>query len=77
MNWRLLPASTFKILSSLVALETGVAADDHAIIKWDGITRYPSELNQDLDMRTAFRLSATPHYQQLARFIGPDLMHRI
>src|ERR1700743_3272845 len=34
---RFLPASTFKIFNSLVALETAVAPDDQLVIKWDGL----------------------------------------
>src|SRR5467141_1040175 len=36
----MLPASTFKIPNSLIALETGVVGDpDKDIFKWDGVTR--------------------------------------
>ena len=73
---RLIPASTFKVFNSLVALETGVIADQHAVIKWDGIARERKELNRDLDMQTAFRLSAVPHFQELARRIGPERMQK-
>ena len=71
---RLIPASTFKIFNSLVALETGVIADSSTIIEWDGIVRQREELNRDLDLQTAFRISAVPHYQELARRIGPERM---
>lgn len=73
---RRIPASTFKIFNSLVALETGVIADRHAVIEWDGITRERSELNRDLDLQTAFRLSAVPHFQELARRIGSERMQQ-
>jgi beta-lactamase class D len=71
-----IPASTFKIFSSLVALETGVIDDADAIIRWDGIVRGRTELNRDLDLKTAFNLSAVPHYQELVRRIGRDRMQR-
>ena len=32
-----LPASTFKIVSSLIGLQTGKISNDSMIIKWDGI----------------------------------------
>jgi len=67
---RLIPASTFKVFNSLVALETGVIADQHSVIEWDGVTRKRSTLNQDLDLQEAFRISAVPHFQELARRIG-------
>ena len=34
-----LPASTFKIVNSLIGLQTGKISDDSMVIKWDGITR--------------------------------------
>lgn len=73
---RRIPASTFKILNSMVALETGVVADEHTVIPWDGVVRFRAELNRDLDLATAFRLSAVPHFQRLARSIGPERMQR-
>lgn len=73
---RVLPASTFKIFSALVALETGVIADRHTIIRWDGVSRSRPEINRDLDLTQAFRLSAVPHFQQLVTRIGEDRMQR-
>jgi beta-lactamase class D len=70
----LIPASTFKIISALVALETGVIADAQAVIPWDSVTRDRPEINRDLDLQTAFRLSAVPHFQSLVRRIGPVRM---
>jgi beta-lactamase class D len=70
---RFLPASTFKIFNSLVALETAVAPDDQLIIKWDGIHRRPS-WDTDLNMRDAFKESCVPYYQEIARRIGPAKM---
>jgi beta-lactamase class D len=34
-----LPASTYKIFNSLVALETGAVRDETEVLKWDGIKR--------------------------------------
>ncbi len=72
----LLPASTFKIFSSLVALETGVIDGPDSIIKWDGVTHSREVLNQDLPLRQAFQVSAVPHYQYLVRRIGHERMQR-
>jgi beta-lactamase class D len=71
---RLLPASTFKILNSLIALETGVADGPGFTLAWDGVDRGGAEWNQDLDLATAFRVSAVWYYQELARRIGPERM---
>ena len=71
---RFLPASTFKIFNSLVALETAVASDDQLFIKWDGVVRDRAELNKDMTMREAFKVSNLPFYQEVARRIGPTRM---
>ncbi|MGJ3245167.1 MAG: class D beta-lactamase [Elainellaceae cyanobacterium] len=71
-----LPASTYKILNSLIALETGVIPDDLAILTWDGVERFVPAWNRDLNMRTAFSQSAVWFYQVLARRIGHDRMQQ-
>ncbi|WP_404872937.1 penicillin-binding transpeptidase domain-containing protein, partial [Klebsiella pneumoniae] len=38
-NQAFLPASTFKIPNSLIALDLGVVKDEHQVFKWDGQTR--------------------------------------
>ena len=72
----LIPASTFKIISALVALETGVIADAQTVIPWDSVVRDRPEINRDLDLQTAFRLSAVPHFQSLVRRIGSVRMQQ-
>lgn len=71
-----LPASTFKIINSLIGIETGRVKDSAAVIKWDGITRPIKEWNQNLTMEKAFEYSAVPWYQELARRIGRDTMQQ-
>ncbi len=69
-----LPASTFKIFSALFSLEAGVVSDKHALLKWDGVVRGRTETNTDLDLQSAFRVSAVPHFQELVRTIGAQRM---
>ena len=69
-----LPASTFKIVNSLIGLQTGVISSDSMIIKWDGVKRNVEEWNKDLSMYEAFRVSSVPYYQEVARRIGKDRM---
>jgi beta-lactamase class D len=69
-----LPASTFKIVNSLIGLQTGKITDDSMVIKWDGIKRRVADWNQDLTMYKAFRVSAVNYYQEVARRIGKDTM---
>lgn len=73
-NKRICPASTFKIFNSLVGLETGVAPDEQLMIKWDGVERANKDWNRDLTMAQAFKVSAVPYYQELARRIGKQRM---
>jgi beta-lactamase class D len=69
-----LPASTFKIVNSLIGLQTGKITNDSMIIKWDSVKRRVDEWNQDLTMYHAFRVSAVNYYQEVARRIGKDTM---
>lgn len=69
-----LPASTFKIVNSLIGLETGKISDEKMVIKWDRVIRNVPEWNQDLTMTQAFKVSAVPYYQEAARRIGKDTM---
>lgn len=70
-----LPASTFKIFNSLVALETGVIGVDDTI-PWDGVKRSYPAWNQDQRMREAFQRSTVWFYQLLARRIGQARMQQ-
>lgn len=77
-----LPASTFKIVNTLIGIETGRISNENMVIKWDGITRFfPNgdtafAWNRDLTMKEAFKASAVPYYQEVARRIGKDTMQR-
>lgn len=69
-----LPASTFKIVNSLIGIETGRVKDDSTVIPWDGVVRRIDNWNQDLSMYRAFQYSSVPWFQELARMIGKDTM---
>ena len=68
------PASTFKILNSLIGLETGVIPDEHFVIPWDGVRRDMPEWNRDHDMASAIKYSVVPYYRELARRVGQKRM---
>jgi beta-lactamase class D len=73
---RFLPASTFKIMNSLIGLETGVIPDENYVIQWDGV-QYPiSAWNQDHSMKTAFQNSVVWYYRELARRVGSEKMQK-
>ncbi len=69
-NYRLSPASTFKIVLNLVALETSVAPSEELVIKWDGVKNSKEAWNKDMNMVEAFKTSSEPYYKELARRIG-------
>lgn len=75
-NTRYLPASTFKVLNSLIALETNVIQNENEIIKWDGIDRGWSKWDQDHSMKSAISVSCIWFYQELARRIGTKRMQK-
>ena len=71
---RFIPASTFKIPNTLIGLETGVVTGKDFTLKWDGVKRRIPDWNQDLDLKTAFRVSAFWFYQEIARRVGEKRM---
>jgi beta-lactamase class D len=73
----MLPASTFKIPNSVIALETGVVGDpDKDVFKWDGVVRSIEGWNRDHTLRSAIAASAVPVYQEIARRIGAERMQK-
>jgi beta-lactamase class D len=69
-----LPASTFKIPNSIIALETNVVVDDSTLFLWDGKQRRLSIWDKDMIFKEAFQISCVPCYQEIARKIGVKRM---
>lgn len=67
------PASTFKILNSLIQIEIGTLRDEKEVVKWDGKNRNPI-WDQDFDLRDAYKSSTLWFYQELSRRAGKDTM---
>jgi beta-lactamase class D len=70
-----LPASTFKIINLLIALETGAIKDENEVVKWNGQTDttlygYRPEIYRDMTVQDAFRESAVWVFLELAKKIG-------
>ena len=58
-----LPASTFKIINLLIALESGVIKNENEVIKWPGTTDttlygYRPEIYKSMSVKKAFEVSA-------------------
>ncbi len=72
-----LPASTFKILNSCIALEKGIIKDENELLKWDGkIRSFKGEAidawNTDTNLKEAFKNSTVWFYVELAKKIGKN-----
>ncbi|MBS13835.1 MAG: hypothetical protein CME19_19850 [Gemmatimonadetes bacterium] len=78
LDWaqtRFIPASTYKIPNTIIALETGVADSAGFAIAWDSTKavpgRYwPRSWKRDQTLTTAFRNSVSWYYQEIARGVG-------
>ncbi|MBC8757115.1 class D beta-lactamase [Kordia sp. YSTF-M3] len=70
-----LPASTYKIPNSIIALETGVVADQNTIFVWNGEKRFLKSWEEDLTFTQAFQRSCVPCYQEIAREVGVESMN--
>lgn len=78
-NWAkkgYLPASTYKITNSIIALETGVVQSDSTLFKWNGEERRLKIWEQDMIFKDAFHYSCVPCYQEVARKIGVNRMNK-
>lgn len=78
---RFLPASTFKIPNTLIALESGVATGPDFRLQWDSTVAprqpwWPNEWARDHTLRSALRASAVWYYQEIARRVGHERMQR-
>lgn len=67
------PASTFKIVNSLIGLETGAITPAYQF-KWDGKPRRLKVWEQDFDLAGAFKASCLPCFQEIARRVGKSRM---
>lgn len=70
-----IPASTFKIINSIIGLETGVLKDENRLFKWDGKPRMLKTWEADLTLAEAYKVSCVPCYQEVAREIGTERMN--
>ncbi len=73
---RFIPASTFEICNSLVALQTKVIPDTGYIIQWDSVIRNVHPWNQNQILKTAFVHSADWYFREISRKIGTEKMQQ-
>lgn len=67
------PASTFKVMLGLIALETGALKNADEIVRWDG-TRYAEhpEWQRDMALREAMQTSSEAFFRTVAARIGRE-----
>jgi len=71
------PASTFKIINLLIALETGVIKDENDVIGWIGsidtaLYGYRPSTYKDMSVKQAFEVSAGWVFMELAKKVGRE-----
>ncbi|MFA0962342.1 penicillin-binding transpeptidase domain-containing protein [Roseivirga sp. BDSF3-8] len=69
-----LPASTYKIMHTMIIHDAGVITEPQSVIKWDSVSRWKASWNQDLSFMSAFRESCVPCYQRMATRVGATRM---
>lgn len=68
------PCSTFKIISSLIALENGIIQPDNSTRTWSGEIFWYEDWNRDINFYDAFRTSCVWYFRQVVDEIGKDRM---
>ena len=68
------PCSTFKIISSLIALENGIIDPDSSTRTWSGEVFWNENWNKDIDFYNAFHDSCVWYFREVVDEIGKDIM---
>lgn len=76
MNTPFVPASTSKIIHSLIFLDSGVLRDDSEVLKWDGVKRWVDEWNKDHNLRSAYKVSAVWFYHEVSKRMSRETMQK-
>lgn len=70
------PCSTFKIISSLIALENGIIEPEDSTRTWSGEVFWNEDWNKDIDFNEAFRASCVWYFREVTDDIGKDGMQK-
>ncbi len=73
-NLRRSPCSTFKIISSLIALENGIIRPEQSTHTWSGEVFWNENWNHDIDFEEAFRDSCVWYFREIIDEIGQEIM---
>lgn len=70
------PCSTFKIISSLAALEHRVITPDDSLRTWSGETFWNENWNRDINFKDAFQTSCVWYFREIIDEIGQEVMQK-
>lgn len=70
------PCSTFKIISSLIALENGIINPADSTRTWSGEVFWNEEWNRDIDFPDAFHASCVWYFRDVVDEIGKEAMQK-
>lgn len=73
---RFVPASTFKIVNTLIGLSVGAVSSVDEVVEYGGRPQMVKAWERDMSLREAIAMSNVPIYQTLARRIGLEQMTR-
>lgn len=68
----LAPASSFKVPNSIIALDTGVVADENTLYKWDGSKQFLPEHERDHTLASAMKYSVVWYFKKIAEQVGEE-----
>lgn len=70
------PCSTFKIISSLIALENEIIEPEDSTRTWSGEVFGNKDWNKDIDFSEAFHVSCVWYFRGVIDDIGKDMMQK-
>ena len=76
-NTRRSPCSTFKIISSMIAMENGILKPEDSTRAWSGEIFWNESWNQDIAFAEAFRASCVWYFREVIDEIGQERMQEV
>lgn len=70
------PCSTFKIISTWMALEHKVVTKEDSTMEWNGTTYWKEDWNNDIDLLDAFRASCVWYYREIINRLGEETVQK-
>lgn len=68
------PCSTFKIVSSMLAMENGILEPDTSTHTWSGEIFWNENWNKDIAFEEAFRTSCVWYFREVIDEMGPEMV---